>query len=214
MTVVSRPDPAGNPTGNPALFARLRQGVAPVWQWFGTTLGYWERPVTILRHYQPADLLPDVMAGLTIAIVLLPQAIAYSLIAELPPQMGLYAAIVAAIIGALWGSSAHLHTGPTNAASLLVLSTLLSIAAPGTPRYLAAAGLLAVMVGVARLLMGLARLGVLVNFVRFGDHRFYRRAALISQPAKPDAPGFSRRQAFIPRPNTRLFADAHGSAWC
>ncbi len=68
------------------------------------------------------------LTGLTVAVVLLPQAIAYAMIAELPPQMGLYAAIVAAMVGALWGSSRHLHTGPTNATSLLVLASLLSVA--------------------------------------------------------------------------------------
>lgn len=107
----------------------------------------------------------DMVAGLTVAVILLPQAIAYALIAELPPEMGLYTAIVGALVGALWGSSHHLHTGPTNTSSLLVLTVLLPLAAPGTPRFLAAAGLLAVMVGLFRLLMGLARLGVLVNFI-------------------------------------------------
>ncbi len=131
----------------------------------GDLLKYLSQPLHHLRGYQRADLLPDLLAGLTVAVVLLPQAIAYALIAELPPQTGLYAAIVAAIVGSLWGSSRHLHTGPTNAASLLVLSTLLAVASPGTPQYLAAAGLMAVMVGVARLLMGVAHLGVLVNFV-------------------------------------------------
>lgn len=131
----------------------------------GDLLKYLLQPVQVLRGYRRIDLLPDALAGLTVAVVLLPQAIAYALIAELPPQTGLYAAIVAAIVGSLWGSSVHLHTGPTNAASLLVLSTLLTVAVPGTADYLAAAGLMAVMVGVARLLMGLAHLGVLVNFV-------------------------------------------------
>jgi SulP family sulfate permease len=133
--------------------------------WLRDVLGALERPAEIVRDYRRSDVRPDIMAGLTVAVVLIPQAIAYALIAELPPQTGLYAAVVAAIVGALWGSSAHLHTGPTNAASLLVLSTLLPVAIPGTPQYLAAAGLMAVMVGVARLAMGLARLGVLVNFV-------------------------------------------------
>jgi SulP family sulfate permease len=126
---------------------------------------YFRRPLDIFRRYQRKDLRPDLLAGLTVAVVMLPQAIAYALIAELPPQAGLYAAIVASIFGVLWGSSSHLHTGPTNAASLLVLSTLLPIFTPGSPEYLAAAGLLAVMVGVARLFMGLARLGMMVNFV-------------------------------------------------
>ncbi len=126
---------------------------------------FFSRPVRIVRNYRREFLRPDLLSGLTVAVVLLPQAIAYALIAELPPQTGLYAAIVAAIVGALWGSSSHLHTGPTNAASLLVLSSLVTVAIPGSPEYLAAAGLMAIMVGLLRTLMGVARLGVLVNFV-------------------------------------------------
>ena len=129
------------------------------------TLAFFQRPLTLLRTYQMSDLRPDAIAGLTIAVVLLPQAIAYALIAELPPQVGLYTAIVAAIVGGLWGSSNQLHTGPTNAISLLVLSTLLATAQPGTESYLVLAGLLAIMVGIFQLAMGLARLGMLVNFV-------------------------------------------------
>lgn len=134
-------------------------------QWATGLSDYLIHPLNILRGYQRSDFRPDLIAGLTVGVVMLPQAIAYALIAELPPQTGLYAAIVASIVGALWGSSVHLNTGPTNAASLLVLATLLPIAVPGTPEYVAAAGLMAVMVGVIRLVMGLARLGVLVNFV-------------------------------------------------
>lgn len=137
----------------------------PIQHWAHDIWGFLVQPATLIRSYRRADLWPDLLAGLTVAVVLLPQAIAYALIAELPPQIGLYAAIVAAIVGALWGSSAHLHTGPTNAASLLVLATLLPIAQPDTPEYLAAAGLMAVMVGILRLFLGFARLGLLVNFV-------------------------------------------------
>jgi SulP family sulfate permease len=149
------------------MFAAVRNKAAlfPVHGWFDDTLTYLQRPAKIVGNYRRENLVPDLTAGVTVAVILLPQAIAYALVAELPPQTGLYAAIVAAIVGALWGSSNHLHTGPTNAASLLVLSTLLAVARPGTPEYLAAAGLMAIMVGVARLLMGLAHLGVLVNFV-------------------------------------------------
>ncbi|MDH5507725.1 MAG: SulP family inorganic anion transporter, partial [Anaerolineae bacterium] len=126
---------------------------------------YLLRPVKIFQDYQIVDLPKDIMAGITVAIILLPQAIAFTLIAELPPQMGLYAAIVAAIFGALWGSSNQMQTGPANTTSLLILSVLLTIAEPGSPKYVAAAGLLAVMVGVFCLVMGLARLGILVNFI-------------------------------------------------
>ncbi|MCX7670276.1 MAG: SulP family inorganic anion transporter, partial [Anaerolineae bacterium] len=94
-----------------------------------------------------------------------PQAIAYALIADLPPQTGLYTAIVGAIVGALWGSSHHLQTGPTNASSLLILPGLLAVATPGTPDYLRAAAMIAVLAGIIKLLAGLARLGVLINFV-------------------------------------------------
>jgi len=89
------------------------------------------QPIRIFRNYRKEDLRPDLLAGLTVAVVLLPQAIAYALIAELPPQYGLYAAIVTGIVAALWGSSSQLQTGPTNPSSLLVLSILLPIAVPG-----------------------------------------------------------------------------------
>lgn len=126
---------------------------------------YLLRPVNLFKTYDRANLRPDIMAGITVAVILLPQAIAFALIAELPPQVGLYAAIIGAVIGALWGSSNQAHTGPTNAISLLVLSALLVGFAPGSPEFLVAASLMAVMVGIFQLGMGLARLGVLVNFV-------------------------------------------------
>lgn len=139
-------------------------GIA-VRRWLADIPVYLLRPVTILRSYSLANLPPDLIAGLTIAIILLPQGLAYALVAELPPQMGLYAAIGASAFGALWGSSSHLQTGPTNPSALLVLSVLLTVAAPGSPEYLMAAGLMAVMVGMFKVVMGVARLGVLVNFV-------------------------------------------------
>ncbi|MCB0212956.1 MAG: SulP family inorganic anion transporter, partial [Anaerolineae bacterium] len=134
-------------------------------QWWGETLAFFIRPVEIFRNYRPEYLRPDLVAALTMGVVTLPQAIAFAMISELPPQTGLYTAIVASIVGALWGSSIHLNTGPTNTTSLLVLSTLLTVASPGTPEYLVAAALMAIIVGIFRMVMGLARLGVLVNFV-------------------------------------------------
>jgi SulP family sulfate permease len=128
---------------------------------------YLTRPVRFLKSYDHSQLRPDLMAGLTVAVVLLPQVIAFALIAGLPPEMGLYTAIIGAFIGALWGSCYQLQTGPVNTISLLVLSVLLPIAAPGSPRFIVAAGMLALMVGVFQLVMGLARMGVLVNFVSY-----------------------------------------------
>ena len=98
-------------------------------------------------------------------VVSLPQGIAFALLAGLPAEMGIYTSIVAAVVGALWGSSNHLSTGPTNSSALLVFSVLLPIAVPGSPLYISAAGMLAVMAGLLRVVMGMARLGVLVNFV-------------------------------------------------
>ena len=126
---------------------------------------YLLRPLRLFRTYQPANLRPDLLAGISVAVIVLPQAIAFAIIAELPPQMGIYAAITGAIFGALWGSSDQSHTGPANAISLLVFSSLSGIVAVGSPDYLVAASMMAVMAGLFQLVMGLARMGILVNFV-------------------------------------------------
>jgi SulP family sulfate permease len=135
----------------------------------GRSLGpipfYLSRPFRLIKTYDRENVRQDIVAGLTVAVILLPQAIAFALVAELPPEMGLYAAVIGAIVGALWGSSNQAHTGPTNAISLLVLSSLTSGFAIDTPEFIVAAGLMAVMVGLFQLVMGLARLGVLINFV-------------------------------------------------
>jgi SulP family sulfate permease len=126
---------------------------------------YFLRPIRILQKYDRRNLRPDLVSGLTVGMIALPQSIAFALIADLPPQMGLYATIVATIVGALWGSSNQLSTGPANAISLLVLSTLLTVARPETSDFIVAAALLTVMAGVFQLVVGLARMGMLVNFV-------------------------------------------------
>lgn len=128
-------------------------------------LPFFLRPVRLFRTYDRSNLRSDLMAGLTVAVVLLPQAIAFALIAGLPPTIGLYAAIVGAIVGALWGSSNQIHNGPTSAVSLLVFSSASATAAVGSSEFLLTAGLLALMVGALQVVMGLARLGRLVNFV-------------------------------------------------
>ncbi len=130
-----------------------------------SSINFFLRPFWIIKEYERSDFRPDLSAGLTVAVIMLPQAVAFALIAGLPPQMGLYAAIVASIIGGLWGSSNQLQTGPTNTLSLLVLSVLLPLANPGETQYWVLAGMLAVMVGLLQAGMGLLRLGLLVNFV-------------------------------------------------
>lgn len=132
---------------------------------FKPSLFYLQRPLRLFRTYETANLRPDLIAGLSVGVIVLPQAIAFAVIAELPPQMGIYAAIMGAIFGALWGSSDQSHTGPANAISLLVFSSLSGIVAVGSTEYLVAASMLAVMAGLFQLVMGLARMGILVNFV-------------------------------------------------
>ncbi len=118
-----------------------------------------------LRTYRGRYLRADLAAGLTVAVVAVPQSIAYALIAGLPVQYGLYASIVPTIVASLWGSSSHLITGPTTAVSLVVYSTLVDLAVPGSGAYIQMAFFLALVVGAIQIGMGLARLGALLNFV-------------------------------------------------
>jgi SulP family sulfate permease len=107
----------------------------------------------------------DFMAGLTGAIIALPQGLAFAMIAGLPPVYGLYTAILPPIIAGLFGSSLHMVSGPTTANSLVIFAALSPIAVPGTPEYLSLALVITFMVGLIQLGFGLARLGVFVNFV-------------------------------------------------
>jgi SulP family sulfate permease len=107
----------------------------------------------------------DLIAGLTGAIVVLPQGVAFATIAGMPPQYGLYAGMVPAIVAALFGSSWHLVSGPTTAASVVLFVSLSSFAEPGTAQYVTLALTLTLIVGVTQLIMGVARLGTLVNFI-------------------------------------------------
>jgi len=107
----------------------------------------------------------DLLAGLTGAVVVLPQGVAFATIAGMPPQYGLYASIVPTIIAALFGSSWHLVAGPSTTASLVLAASLAHFATPGTPYYVQLAMTLAIMTGLIELALGLARLGVIVNFI-------------------------------------------------
>ena len=107
----------------------------------------------------------DVIAGVTVAVMLVPQGMAYAMLAGLPPVVGLYASIVPVFIYGLLGTSGQLAVGPVAMVSLLVAAGVGAVAEPGSGQYLALAVLLAVMVGVMQLAMGLARLGFLVNFL-------------------------------------------------
>ncbi len=112
-----------------------------------------------------AVLRADLVAGITVALVLVPQSMAYAQLAGLPAQYGLYTALVPVLVGALWGSSGQLATGPVAVVSLLTAAALTPIAAQGSDGYVALAIALALLVGAIQLALGLCRLGFVVNFL-------------------------------------------------
>ncbi|MEK6771685.1 MAG: SulP family inorganic anion transporter [Pseudomonadota bacterium] len=107
----------------------------------------------------------DLIAGIIGALVLVPKAMAYAQLSGLPVYHGLYAAFIPAIIGALWGSSRQLLTGPVAVVSLMTASALVPLAIPGSTDYVGLALLLALLVGVIQISMGAFRLGTIVNFL-------------------------------------------------
>jgi len=116
-----------------------------------------------LRNAQ--TLRADLIAGLTVALVLIPQSMAYAQLAGLPAYFGLYAAFLPPMVAALFGSSRQLATGPVAVVSLLTAAALEPIAASGSPGYIAYAITLALLVGLFQLGLGLLRLGIVVNFL-------------------------------------------------
>jgi len=153
--------------------------------------GSWVRQVT------PATLRADAMAGLLGAVLVLPQGIAFATLAGLPPEYGLYTAVLPCIIAALFGSSWHVMSGPTNANSLALFAMLSPLAMAFSPAYIQLALAVTVMVGVLQWLIGALRLGLLANFISptvlFG---FTSGAALlIAVHALPDLLGLAAAPA-------------------
>ena len=109
----------------------------------------------------------DLIAGITGTIIVIPQAVAFAMIAGLPPVYGFYTAMITPIIAALFGSSYHLISGPTTAISIVVYATISSFVDPGSDieQYVALTLVLTFMAGIIQFAMGLARMGKLVNFV-------------------------------------------------
>ena len=118
-----------------------------------------------LRQYRLQDMVSDALAGAIVAIMLVPQSMAYAMLAGLPPQMGLYASMVPLLLYGLLGSSRTLSVGPVAIDSLLVVAGLTALAQPGSAQYVTLALALAGMVGLLQLGMGVLRLGFLVNFL-------------------------------------------------
>lgn len=118
-----------------------------------------------LQIYNKEKAIADLVAGLTVAVVLVPQGMAYAMLAGLPPVYGLYAGLVGAGIAALFGSSTQLSTGPVAIVSFLVLTSLAPLATPETTEYITLAILLALLVGIIQFAMGVFKLGFIMNFV-------------------------------------------------
>jgi SulP family sulfate permease len=114
---------------------------------------------------RPINVRSDFLAGITVALVLVPQSMAYAQLAGLPAYYGLYAAFLPGVIAAMWGSSAQLATGPVAVVSLLTASALAPLAASGSSQFIALAVMLALMVGIIQLALGVFKLGVIVNFL-------------------------------------------------
>ena len=149
-----------------------------------------------------ANVKADFLAGITVALVLIPQSMAYAQLAGLPPYYGLYAAFLPGIIAALWGSSAQLATGPVAVVSLLTASALAPLAASGSSQFIALAILMALMVGIIQLTLGVFKLGVVVNFLSHPVIVGFTNAAAIiiglSQLNKLFGVSMGRSEHFIP----------------
>jgi MFS superfamily sulfate permease-like transporter len=115
--------------------------------------------------YRSDTLKIDVLAGLTVALVLIPQSMAYAELAGLPPYYGLYASFLPPMVAALFGSSRQLSTGPVAVVSLLTATALEPLAISGSQQYIAYAILLALLVGVFQFSLGVLKLGLVVNFI-------------------------------------------------
>ncbi len=118
-----------------------------------------------LVHYQRSWLSGDLTAGLIVTVMLIPQSLAYAMLAGLPPQVGLYASVLPLVAYALFGSSMTLAVGPVAVASLMTASALAPIAATGSPEYVALGILLALLSGLMLFAAGLLRLGFLAYFL-------------------------------------------------
>jgi SulP family sulfate permease len=130
------------------------------------TLRRWIPALEWLRTYdRKKDLPGDLTAGLTVAVMLIPQAMAYAMLAGLPPIVGLYASVFPLLVYAFFGSSRQLAVGPVAMVSLLVATGVGAIAEPGSGEYLMYAVVIAGMVGVIQAAMGIFRLGALVSFL-------------------------------------------------
>lgn len=128
-------------------------------------LARWIPILNWLPNYRKSDLGGDLIAGLTVAMMLIPQAMSYAMLAGLPAHIGLYASVLPLVVYALFGTSRQLAVGPVAMVALLVASGVGALSDVGSSEYIALAILLAFMVGIIQLAMGIFRLGFLTNFM-------------------------------------------------
>ncbi|MFA9558596.1 SulP family inorganic anion transporter [Evansella sp. AB-rgal1] len=126
-----------------------------------------------------SNLRADLTAGFIVAIMLIPQGMAYAMLAGLPPVFGLYASTIPLIIYALYGSSRHLGVGPVAMVSLLIVTGVSELAEPGLEEYISYVLLLALMVGIIQCLLGLFKLGVITTFISHAVISGFTSAAAI-----------------------------------
>jgi len=131
------------------------------------------------KNYSLDSLKIDAISGLTVALVLIPQSMAYAQLAGLPPYYGLYASFLPPMVAALFGSSRQLATGPVAVVSLMTSASLEPLATAGSQEYIAYAILLALMVGIFQLSLGILRLGIVVNFLSHPVVNGFTNAAAI-----------------------------------
>jgi SulP family sulfate permease len=124
-------------------------------------------PLETARRYNLAKFRKDIIAGLTISVVELPQSMAYALLAGVPPQYGIYTSVIQGVIGALLSSSEHMTTGPTNTQSLLIASAVMRLADPAADpaTYLRLVFVLALLKGIIQLTFAAAQMGAMVRYV-------------------------------------------------
>ncbi|REJ75296.1 MAG: STAS domain-containing protein [Acidobacteria bacterium] len=146
-----------------------------------------------LEDYDRRQFSRDLFAGVTVAVVLIPQVMAYAILAGLPPVYGLYAALLGTAAAAIWGSSRQLSTGPVALVSFLVLSALVPVAKPESAEYIALAVILALLIGLVQLMMGLFRLGFLMTYISHSVIAGFTTAAaiIIATTQIPTIFGFS-----------------------
>ncbi len=121
--------------------------------------------ISWFKNYNKKAFLSDLFSGATVTVVLIPQAMAYAIIAGLPPVYGLYASLASVAVAAIWGSSRQLSTGPVAIVSFLVFATLSKYYEPNTQNYISLAIFLALLVGIIQFLMGFLRWGFMMSFI-------------------------------------------------